>query len=536
MKTATAIVLTIIVSLSTSAQTSTSKVWVADNANGTYKNPILHADYSDPDVIRVGDDFYLVSSSFDAVPGLPILHSRDLVNWTIIAHALRRQPPYDVFARVQHGNGAWAPAIRYRDNEFYIYYPDPDRGIYLTKAKSIRGPWSEPALVEAGAGLIDPCPLWDDDGSAYLVHAYAGTRATIKSILVVKRMNAEGTKVISDPVLVFDGHDDHPTVEGPKFHKRNGYYYIFAPAGGVTAGWQLALRSKSVFGPYEHKVVLHQGTTTINGPHQGAWVTTQRGEDWFVHFQDKGAYGRIVHLQPMAWKNNWPVMGTDDNGDGNGEPVLTFKKPNVGRTYPIATPQESDEFNSPHLGLQWQWQANPDQRWAMTSGRLGYLRMNAVRMPDSAKNLWDVPALLLQKFPAEKFTATAKVSFKPRFEKDKFGLIVMGMSYAYVAITKKADALYLTHSTCIDANKGRAEVEQTNVKLTESTLYFRISVAEGAACTFSYSVDGSTFTTLPGTFTAVAGQWIGAKVGMFCSSSTLTNDSGYANVDWFRIE
>src|SRR4030095_1872593 len=215
------------------AQSSISNVWVADQGDGTYKNPIIHADYFDPDVIRVGDNYYLVSSSFEDIPGLPVLHSRDLVNWTIIGHALLRQPPFDHYSATQHGNGVWAPSIRYHNGEFYIYYPDPDFGIYVVKSRKAEGPWSEPVLVEAGKGLIDPCPLWDD-GNVYLVHAFAGSRAGIKSLILVKKLNKEGTKAIDSGVLVYDGHESDPTVEGPKFYKRNGYYYIFAPAGGVS--------------------------------------------------------------------------------------------------------------------------------------------------------------------------------------------------------------------------------------------------------------------------------------------------------------
>src|SRR3954466_14340898 len=172
------------------ADTSISKVWVPDNGDGTYKNPVLNADYSDPDVIRVGNDFYLVSSSFESVPGLPILHSKDLVNWTILGHALLRQPPFEHFSIPRHGEGVWAPSMRYHKGEFYLYYPDPDFGIYLTKATNAAGPWSLPVLVEEGKGLIDPCPLWDDDGKVYLVHAFAGSRAGIKSLIVVKKLNA----------------------------------------------------------------------------------------------------------------------------------------------------------------------------------------------------------------------------------------------------------------------------------------------------------------------------------------------------------
>ena len=513
-----------------------SKVWVADQGNGTYKNPIIHADYSDPDVIRVGDDFYLVASSFNCVPGLPILHSKDLVNWTLIGHVYAQQPPRDVFSKPQHGNGAWAPAIRHHNGEFYLYYPDPDYGIYLVKAKNPAGPWSEPLLVKEAKGWIDPCPLWDDDGNAYLVNALAGSRSGIKSILVVNRMSADGTKLLDDGVMVFDGHGKHPTVEGPKFYKRNGYYYISAPAGGVTEGWQLVLRSKNVYGPYEEKIVLAQGKTSINGPHQGGWVDTPSGEFWFIHFQDKGAYGRVVHLQPMKWVNDWPVMGADNNGDGRGEPVLTYKKPNVGQNYPIVTPQESDEFNESRLGLQWQWHANPKPNWMFPTGSLGFLRLFNVPLPKDFKNFWDVPNLLLQKFPAPEFTATTKLTFTPRTDDEKTGLIVMGLDYAYLAVKKKPDGLVISQTICKGADKQSEEKESAAVPVKGATFYLRVKVSANAVCNFSYSTDGANFSPLGESFTARQGRWIGAKVGLFAVRIGQANENGYADFDWFRIE
>lgn len=515
-----------------------SKVWVADNGDGTYKNPILHADYSDPDAIRVGDDYYLVSSSFEDVPGLPILRSKDLVNWTIIGHALKRQPPFEHFATPRHGEGVWAPSLRFHNGEFYLYYPDPDFGIYLIKAKKAEGPWSEPTLVAEGKGLIDPCPLWDDDGQVYLVHAFAGSRAGIKSVIAVKKLNKEGTKAMDEGVLVYDGHEKDPTIEGPKFYKRNGWYYIFAPAGGVPTGWQLVLRSKNVYGPYERKVVMDQGSSPINGPHQGAWVTTQTGEDWFLHFQDKDAYGRIVHLQPMKWLKDWPVIGVDNDGDGKGEPVLRYKKPNVGKTHSVQTPQESDEFSGTSLGLQWQWMANPKAAWFFMNPSNGSLRLFSDKWPDSAKNLWDAPNVLLQKFPAEEFTVTTKLTFTPstKLENEKAGLVVMGFSYASLALKSKKDGVYLVQTVCKDAEKGAKEKETTVMKTSSSTLYLRMKVGKGAKCNFSYSTDGKTFANTGDEFTAEVGRWIGAKVGLFCTRETHTNDSGYADVDWFRIE
>lgn len=519
---------------SSSLAQSISKVWVSDLGNGSYKNPVLHADYSDPDVVRVGDDFYMTASSFDAVPGLPILHSKDFVNWTIIGHALKQQVPIEHFSKTQHGNGVWAPAIRYHQNEFYIYYPDPDFGIYVTKAKNSKGPWSEPVMVESGKGLIDPCPLWDDDGKIYLVHAYAGSRAGIKSVIVVKSLNEDGTKVIGEGKIVYDGHELDPTIEGPKFHKRNGYYYIFAPAGGVSTGWQTVLRSKNVFGPYERKVVMDQGSSSINGPHQGAWIDTSGGEDWFIHFQDKGVYGRVVHLQPMKWLNDWPVIGVDKDGDGKGEPVLTYKKPNVGKM-PIATPVESDEFDSNELGLQWQWQANPKATWAFVGN--GSLRLYS-QLVEKSSNYWSIPNLLLQKFPAEQFTVTVKMKFSPnsKLDNERAGLIIMGKSSASLALKSKSDGLYLIQAGCIKYEREIIANETEISKVIGNEVFLRAKVLKGAKCVFSYSLDGKKYVEIKGDFQAEAGQWIGAKVGLFCTRQDQINDSGYVDVDWFRIE
>ncbi len=515
-----------------------SSMWISDQGNGTYKNPVLHADYSDPDVIRVGDDYYMTASSFDAVPGLPILHSKDLVNWTLIGHALKRQPPFEHFEKTRHGNGVWAPAIRYHKNEFYIYYPDPDFGIYVTRAKDPKGSWSEPLLIESGKGLIDPCPLWDDDGKNYLVYAYAGSRAGIKSVIAIKQLNAEGDRTLDEGRIVYDGHELDPTIEGPKFYKRNGYYYIFAPAGGVATGWQVVLRSKNVYGPYERKVVMDQGKTSINGPHQGAWVDTQTGEDWFIHFQDKEAYGRVVHLQPMKWVNDWPVIGIDKDGDGKGEPVLVNKKPNVGNTYPIATPAESDEFNTSEPGLQWQWQANPKATWAFANTYKGSLRLYSEKIPEDAKNLWSVPNVLMQKFPAEEFSVTTKITFTPnvKLENEKVGFVVMGLNYAALSLKSTKEGIQILYAVCKNADKGNPETENVLTKLEGSTVYFRVTVVKGGICSFSYSMDGKKFIKAGDPFTAEPGKWIGAKVGLFCTRTQQTNDSGFADVDWFRVE
>ncbi|GET32505.1 hypothetical protein PbJCM13498_13680 [Prolixibacter bellariivorans] len=264
-----------------------SKVWVADNGDGTYKNPVLHADYSDLDAIRVGTDFYMTASSFNCIPGLPILQSKDLVNWYLIGYALQKQPPFDVCDKPQHGNGVWAPCIRYHDDEYYIFYPDPDYGIYMIKAKNPKGPWSGPLLIKAGKGLIDPSPLWNDDN---------------------------------------------------------------------------------------------------------------------------------------------------------------------------------------------------------------------------------------------------------RFDGEEVGLIVMGEDYQYIKPEQENKQLMVKTVSCHNARKGNPEKEILQQKSTSQTVYFRLTVLDGAVCSFSFSADGKKFIDAGGKFHAVPGRWIGAKVGLFALRNRKINDAGNADIDWFRIE
>ena len=524
-----------------SAQSYVSQVWVSDLGNGKYKNPVLDADYSDPDVCRVGDDYYMTSSSFACIPALLILHSKDMVNWRIIGTAIERLLPEERFSQMQHGNGVWAPSIRYHQGEFYIYYGDPDTGIYMVKSKDPAGKWDNPVLVKAAKGIIDTCPLWDEDGNAYIVHGYTGSRAGLKSILGLIRMTPDGTQAIGESRIIFDGHIGNATIEGPKFYKRDGWYYIFAPAGGVPTGWQTVLRSKNIWGPYEWKIVMAQGNTNINGPHQGAWVDTPDGkEDWFFHFQDKEAYGRVVHLQPMKWVDGWPVIGVDKDGDGCGSPVYSYKKPNVGKTYSIETPAESDEFDSLELGLQWQWQANPKPIWYFCDGGNSLLRLYSY-YTENQVNLWDVPNLLLQKFPTEDFTVTTKVSFAPssKYTGERTGLVVMGADYAVLAMENRADGLILVQNVCRKADKKGKEEENASVKLSDNTLFLRVKVKKDsekeAICSFSYSVDGKKFISLGENFTAKPGKWIGAKVGLFITRPKAVNDGGWVDIDWFRV-
>lgn len=276
--------------------------WVADLGNGKYQNPILNADYSDPDAVRVGDTYYMTASSFNSAPGLPLLQSKDLVNWTLVGHALPKLVPEQHFAVPRTGAGVWAPSLRHHDGKFWIFYPDPDHGVYVITATDFAGPWSEPHLLLPGKGIIDPAPLWDEDGKAWLIHAWAKSRAGFNNVLTLRSMSSDGRRLLdSEGKVVIDGNKlpGYRTLEGPKLYRHDGWYYVFAPAGGVEEGSQSVFRARRIEGPYEDRIVMEQGETAINGPHQGAWLRALDGKDWFVHFQDRKAYGRVTHLQPM---------------------------------------------------------------------------------------------------------------------------------------------------------------------------------------------------------------------------------------------
>lgn len=524
-----------------------SQVWSPDNGNGTYTNPVINADYSDPDVCVAGEDYYLTASSFNCIPGLPILHSKDLVNWEIVGHAVKELEPKQEFDRPSHGNGIWAPSIRYHNGEFYIYWGDPDYGVFMVKTKDPAGEWSKPLCVIPGKGLIDTTPLWDDDGRCYLVNAYANSRSRFASVIAIRELSADGTKPIGNPVIIYDGNGtESRTCEGPKIYKRDGWYWVMFPAGGVPTGFQVAMRSKSPFGPYESKVVLAQGKTKINGPHQGAWVHTKFGEDWFLHFQDKEAYGRVVHLQPVTWKDNWPVTGVDKDGDYCGEPVTTYRKPKTSGKVQVVNPAESDEFSDTRLGLQWQWHANYNETFGMPTA-FGSYRVYTHKVSEKFQNLWEVPNLLLQKTPSDKFTAATKIRFTSKDQNQTGGLLMMGLDYSGLVVKRVGNDFQLLQISCKSADKGKPQTEQLIATLkptavdqidyqpgTHIDIYMRMSVNDGKMH-FSYSLDGKKYTKCGTEFTMREGKWIGAKIGFVAYEPGQKTNRGWIDADWFRV-
>ena len=529
--------------------------WLPDLGNGRYQNPILFADYSDPDAIRVGDDYWLTSSSFSHIPGLPILHSRDLINWTLVNHALPTLGPAEGipaghFDVPRHGAGVWAPAIRHHAGRFWIYYPDPDFGLFLVTASDPRGQWSVPALVKGGKGLIDPCPLWDDDGQVYLVHGWAKSRSGKNNLLTLNRLSADGSRVLDgEGVVIIDENNSSRgchTLEGPKLYKRGDTYWIFAPVDGVATGSQAVYRSKAIRGPYEARIVLAQGSSPINGPHQGAWVDTPGGEHWFLHFQDRGPVGRVVHLQPMTWRRDgWPAMGTGvATGAETGEPVLVHDKPVAAEVSARESvgPAASDEFASPQLGRQWQWQANPRAGWHSLTANPGWLRLACLASPAGCEGApsrptsrYDAPNLLLQKFPAPAFTVATALDFSGAREGDEAGLMVFGNSHAWIGLRRTPSGVRVVQGIHLDAHQSGREREAASVAAPGLSVVLGVTVARDAKCRFACSFDGKAFSAFGEEFQATAGKWVGAKVGLFATTASGRPGSGYADFDFFRL-
>lgn len=555
-------------------------MWLADLGNGNYRNPILYADYSDPDAIRVGEDYFMVASSFSNSPALPILHSKDLVNWKVVNYCLKHIPEFR-YNNPLHGCGVWAPSIRYHEGTYYVCFPMPDEGIYMTTTKDPFGEWSEPVNIRPGAGWIDPCPFWDDDGNAYLVAGVAKSRIGYKSVLHIVRMRPDGMGIFGDEVKIFDGNEnDQITIEGPKMYKRNGYYYIFAPAGGVKTGWQTILRSKNPFGPYEYKVVLRQGDSPVNGPHQGAWVDTITGEDWFLHFQDVYAAGRITHLQPMHWENDWPIIGVNKEGNDYGEPVMQYVKPNIGKTaeefkdtdkYPVCEPDTTDEFDTDKMMLQWQWNSNYDDSWYVTKtdayGKKtpdgSYIRLNALASTP-LRPVSDYRNLLLQKWPAPEFECVTKMCVNGLENGDYAGIVSLGVEYGAVGIVKNfveyairtvrgtqsfdCEAAYskedfkdypIAKDTFADKEKTvylRYTVKRTGTKDTKE-MALAVKNVPVEEVTLEISFDGKAYEKQV-SFTAKAGRWVGVKNGMFVNhNNEIKNENqgdGFVTVDYIR--
>lgn len=500
----------------------------------TYSNPILFADYSDPDVIRVGRDYYMVASSFHLSPGIPVLHSRDLVHWRIVNHVLPRlpfAPEYDMpgphtltdsvskpIGGTRYAGGVWAPAIRFHHGLFYVYWATPDEGIFMATSKDPAGLWSAPTKVIDEIKLEDPCPFWDDDGTVWLVHSRHGAGP-----LILHRMSPDGRRVLDAGKVIVEDKAKLPILEGPKLYKRNGWYYILAPFGGVEKGAQVALRSRNIMGPYEQRVVLAQGSTALEGPHQGGWVETPSGEGWFIHFNSTGSFGRITYLEPLRWENDWPVIGDPVPGQTYGQPVATHAVPNTGSSQTLDAIQTSDEFTSDRLGLQWAWNHNPDNSAWSLSARRGFMRLTAL----PAEHLVTARNTLTQVLHGPSSRISTRLDVSRLVDGQRAGLTLFGVRPSWIGLVREGNATRITL-----ASEGQ---EKPGPTLHGSTIVLFAEVTPDQRVRYAYSVDeGQHFTGLGDPIQlARFSWWKGSRPALF--TFTRGQTGGSVDADWFRV-
>ncbi len=502
------------------------QAWSPDNGDGTFTNPILWGDWPDPDVIRVGDEFYMVSTSMHYVPGSPVLKSKDLVNWEMAGYAVERydeDPRYDMQGGTLYLNGSWANSIRYHNGKFYVAFCTPygwgtEKGHFsVCEAEDPAGPWKRTVFPEY---LYDPGLFFDDDGRVYVVHG--------QHTLYLTELAADARSVKGEPVKIWDkGVDDARNsgksagMEGSHMYKINGMYYITCPAGG-TEGWQMCLRSKNIHGPYEARAIMQDDTSyPPNGLHQGGMVQLKNGDWWFIIMQDRGPIGRVPHLMPVEWVDGWPMLGV------GGKDAIVYTKPDVGRQHAVRVPATTDEFGKKKLGLQWQWNHNPDNtRWSLTE-RPGYMRLKA----SQAENLRSARNTLTQRVQGPNSTGTVEMDFSALKDGNVAGFGIFQDPYAYVAIRQEGGKRSL-----VMCNNGEVvETAIDDVKQDKIWLRARATDKDFTA-RFYYSLDGSRFVPIGNVLHMGLGlPWTANRFALFNFSTSESGTGGTADFNWFRF-
>jgi len=513
-----------------------------DQGDGTYRNPILNADYPDVDVEKLGDTYYMISSKQHMAPGMVILQSKDMVNWTTIGHVWPRlswDPKYNWDQMAGYRFGVWAGDLAYHQGRWYCYQVDTTNGLYMSSAPDIRGPWTEPHLMLAKTRWTDPAVYWDDRArQAYLVCNFGGVKGKGNELRLFK-MSWDGRELLDEGVPIHHG----PGAEAAKIYRHDGRWYIFFaqwfrpdprrpddPSASEGDRKQMVLRSKtdSIYGPYELKVVYERGNGVIRSCSQGALMQAPDGSWWYTHqlIQNIPApfQGRPQMLQPVRWVDGWPQIGRDSDGDGIGEPVLRHAKPIKG--FPITAPPTDDEFDSPRRGHQWEWNHNPrDDHWSLTE-RPGWLRLKA-GVPVAKGDFWGACNTLSQRIMGTTTgKATAKFDLSGMKPGQRAGFVRFGGVYHLLGVRVDDDG---TRRLFFSAD-GKVTLGQA----VESDRLWVRTVNEGDQARFFWSTDGTTFAPFGPTFTVKFGRWTGDRLGFFCWNET--RDAGHVDIDWFRYD
>ena len=528
------------------------KSWTADNGNGTFTNPLFYDEFSDPDILRVGDDYYLAGTTMHTVPGLVILHSKDLVNWENISYCFDRFDfEDDAFSLKNHkeiyGQGVWAPAIRYANGQFYVFTNINGKGLQCYTSKDIRGPWKHHNMQ---GRIYDLSVLFDDDGKIYAIHGYGEVKCT------KLKPDMSGPIEETERTIIPEGN---AVGEGHHIYKINGMYYLIS-TDYKPNGRTLCSRSKSIWGPYEtititadetfgyHAAPLTQvpegvkyrigedGTkfgipeidkdaTACTNIHQGGIVEDQNGQWWALLMMDFHSIGRTVTLAPITWKDGWPMLGLEGN---LGRAPRTWIKPAIANVQPHASYNRCDDFNGKALGRVWQWNHNPDDsKWSLKNGRLRLLSMPAEQL------MW-ARNTLTQRVIGPKSIVTVELFTKEMKDGDVAGLGNINVPCSWIGVVKDGKTLSLR---CFEqAINDTVEVKSGEVK--SGKVWLRMVGAYDNDCAhYEYSFDGLQYQQLgremPLSYQLISFQ--GSRHALFIFNHKGKN-GGYAEFDNFTVE
>ena len=490
-----------------------------DQGDGTYRNPVLPADFSDIDCIRVGADYYAISSTFQFSPGMVVLHSHDLVNWRILGHAVpdvtQIGPEMNWDRMDRYGRGIWAGAIRHHAGKFWLYFGTPDEGYFVTTATNPAGPWEPLTCVMRAPGWDDCCPFWDDDGQGYLV----GTSFKDNYKIHLFKLTPDGKALVPG----FD-HVIHQAQgrEASKLYKWNGLYYHFFSEVNREGRVPMMGRAKNITGPYERRQLSHVNPRVDREPNQGGIVQTEKGDWWFVTHQGTGAYeGRTMCLLPVTWRDGWPIIG-EIGADGIGNMMWQAKKPIAG--LPVDVPQTSDEFNEPTLGAQWEWNYQPRRdKWSLTE-RPSWLRLHAFR-PLQRGNLLKAGNTLTQRLMgAGAGEATMKLDVSHMADGQAAGLCHFGKGYGWIGVTQTNNVRRICYSA-----SGK---ETTGPETSTEEVWLRSVHSLDGDCTWAFSLDGTNFTAFGGRYKFEWANYRGDRLGIFSYNNDA--DAGQVDCDWLH--
>jgi len=492
-----------------------------DQGDGTYRNPVLPSDYSDLDCIRVGADFYAISSTFQFSPGVVILHSKDLVNWSILGHVVRDLtqigPELNWDRMNRYGKGVWAGSIRYHDNKFWVYFGTADEGYFMSTATNPAGPWEPLHVVLKGGGWDDCCPFWDDDGQGYLV----GSNFRDGYKIHLWKLTPDGRDLVpeSDHII----HQSQGS-EANKLYKINGtYYHLFSDvkSEGRTVMME---RAKTIFGPYAESQQLNHAEKQFKEPNQGGLVQTESGDwYWFTHHGTGDWAGRIASLLPVTWVDGWPIIG-EAGPDGIGHMVWSGKMPVAGT--PVVTPQTSDEFAETSLPPQWEWNYQPRaDHWSLTENP-GWLRLHAFPplQPDSLLKAGNT--LTQRCFQTSANEVVIKLDLRGLADGQKAGLCHFSKNYSSFGVSQAGAARTLEYN-----NNGRVT---PGPAITGDSLWLKSTWGWDGRSQYAYSLDGQTFVNFGEPYQLTWGNYRGDRLGLY-SYNNLAN-AGYVDVDFFHYQ